>query len=134
MTTDSGSEINALAIALQWAQLPSEHLGAALRALEPELARQHELKKLEVSRQVGKEKRTFVLYMAGLIAGFLITMGMLTGAVIVGLEGHLWLAAMLSGPSVFALATLFVLRRSDAEHTRRVAESQRGILGAAQAP
>jgi len=62
-----------------------------------------------------------VLYLAGVGTGFLVSMTMLTGAIIVGVHDQPWLAAALSGPSVIALTTLSVLRRSDAVATRAAA-------------
>jgi hypothetical protein len=134
-----------LEIAMQWAELPAEHLQVALKALEPQLRREHELRmeqekavqKLELERMrlSSKEvqaKRSHALFMAGLVAGFVVTIGMLAGAVVVGVQGHVWLAAMLSGPSVLALAGLFVLRKTDTAQMGAVQRSQRSALNAAQ--
>lgn len=125
-----------LEIAMQWADLPAEHLQVALKALERQLRREHELRMAEQSaiRQMEIEslrvqaretaaRRSHVLFVIGLVAGFLLSAGMLVGAVIVGVEGHVGLASMLSGPSVIALASLFVLRRSDGAQTRAVARA-----------
>ncbi|RFC75491.1 hypothetical protein DXZ75_13335 [Streptomyces sp. AcE210] len=140
-------ERTGLEIAMQWADLPAEHLQVALKALEPQLKREHELRmaqqaalqqlELESLRLQTREKaasRSHVLLITGLIAGFLLSAGMLAGAVVVGIEGHVALASMLSGPSVLALASLFVLRRSDATQTRAVARAQAAASQAAQAP
>ncbi|WP_432025233.1 hypothetical protein [Streptomyces sp. 1222.5] len=140
-------EHTGLEIAMQWAELPAEHLQVALKALEPQLRREHELRmaqqaalqqlELESLRLQTREKsasRTHALLISGLIAGFLLSAGMLVGAVIVGMDGHVGLASMLSGPSVLALASLFVLRRSDVTQTRAVARAQADISQAAQAP
>ncbi|MDQ7909048.1 hypothetical protein RB614_31445 [Phytohabitans sp. ZYX-F-186] len=103
--------------------LPADELQAALRALEPELCREHEwrLRSAQLKHEESQARRAHVLYLVGLGAGFLVSMTMLTGAVIVGVHGQPWLAAALSGPSVIALTTLFVLRRSDALATRAAA-------------
>jgi hypothetical protein len=140
-------EHTGLEIAMQWAELPAEHLQVALKALEPQLRREHELRmaqqvalqqlELESLRLQAREKsasRSHMLLITGLIAGFLLSAGMLTGAVIIGMEGHVALASMLSGPSVLALASLFVLRRSDVNQTRAVARAQAAASQAAQAP
>ena len=58
--------------------------------------------------------------------GFVLNMTMLIGALIVGSSGQVWLAAALSGPSVVALATLFVLRRSDPTSVRESGKVLRG--------
>ncbi|MEU2674809.1 hypothetical protein ABZ622_39465 [Streptomyces sp. NPDC007164] len=150
MTQETGTpppQPTGLEIAVQWAELPAEHLQVALKALEPQLRREHELRmeqekavrKLELERlrlaaEEAQAKRSHSLYMVGLGAGFIVTLGMLTGAVIVGVQGQAWLAAMLSGPSVLALAGLFVLRKSDSAQVQTVARSQRSALNAAQAP
>jgi len=50
---------------------------------------------------------------------------MLTGAVVVGDNGQLWLAALLTGPSLIALAKIFVLCRSDATDMKATPSSAR---------
>ncbi|MFF1843081.1 hypothetical protein ACFVW9_15210 [Streptomyces sp. NPDC058217] len=134
-----------LEIAMQWADLPAEHLQIALKALEPQLRREHELRmeqqravqqldleRMRLSDKEAQAKRSHALFMAGLIAGFVVAVGMLAGAVVVGVQGHVWLAAMLSGPSVLALAGLFVLRKTDSAQMDAVQRSQRSALNAAQ--
>ncbi|MEW1639494.1 hypothetical protein AB0469_36240 [Streptomyces sp. NPDC093801] len=49
---------NGLAYALQWSQLPVEHLQAALKAIEPELKREHELRALATLFVLRKNDRT----------------------------------------------------------------------------
>jgi hypothetical protein len=126
----------ALEIALQWSQLPPEHLEIALRAMEPQLARDHDLKmeKLRLAAENKREARTQTLYIAGLAAGFVIVVGMLGSAVIVGINGQPWLAAMLAGPSVISLAGLFVLRRVDSTAARGAARTTRSALNAVYQP
>ncbi|MGW3152378.1 hypothetical protein ACWDG1_49050 [Streptomyces sp. NPDC001177] len=128
----SEREPTGLEIAMQWAELPAEHLQAALKALEPQLRREHEIRmtRMHLDAEEASALRTHRLYLFGLVAGFIVTLGMLTGAVIVGNHGQDWLAAMLSGPSVLALATVFVLRRSDAAQARAVTQAQRQALNA----
>lgn len=140
-------EQTGLDIAMQWADLPAEHLQAALKALEPQLRREHELRmaqqsalqqmQLESLRLETRERtarRSHFLLITGLVAGFLLSTGMLVAAVMVGMQGHIGLASMLSGPSVLALASLFVLRRSDAAQTRAVARAQANTIQAAAPP
>jgi hypothetical protein len=132
-----------LEIIMQWAELPPEHLEVALKALEPQLAREHayrmacneterilDLERVRLSFEEGKEKRRHILYVYGLIAGFSISLASLAGATIAGLHNEPWLAGTLSGPSVIALASLFVLRRSDAAQTKAAADSQNSLLQA----
>jgi hypothetical protein len=105
-------------IARQWAEVPPEHMKIALEALEPELQRAH----TERMERMRLQHARF-----GLSAGFALALGMLTGGVIVGLDGQLWLAGVLTGPSLLALTKVFVLSRSDAPDIRAVSQ-------AAQAP
>lgn len=145
-----------LEYALQWAQLPAEHLQAAMKALEPELKRQHEFRmqqdahrqELEVERvrlesaqqQLTEQlqhderqaKRSHTLYVMGLVAGFLISGGTLGGAIYVGMHDQAWLASLLAGPTLLALATLFVLRKNDKTLNTAAAQSNRRALNAAQ--
>lgn len=144
--TDTGTprqQPTGLEIAMQWAELPAEHLQVALKALEPQLRREHELRMaeqkaataldLERVRLGAKEeasKRTHTLYVVGLVVGSVIAVGMLAGAVIVGREGHGWLASLLAGPSLIALVSVFVLRHTDSSQTKAVASAQRAALAA----
>ncbi|MCT2590867.1 hypothetical protein LHJ74_13265 [Streptomyces sp. N2-109] len=123
-----------LEIAARWAELPADHLKAALRALEPQLAREHHYRLARLEQQEADARRAHRLGLAGLASGFLIAVSMLTGAVLVGLGGQPWLAAMLSGPSVLALATLFVLRRTDPTQTLAMARTHRAALSASTPP
>ncbi|MGP8301973.1 hypothetical protein ACTPOK_29450 [Streptomyces inhibens] len=148
MSQESGTSARqptGLDIAMQWAELPAEHMKIALDALEPQLRREHEMRVLQqkaeqklaleqVRAQEAAAKRAHVLYLTGLIAGFVIAVAMLSGAVVVGINNQPWLAAMLSGPSVLALATIFVLRRSEQGQAHAVAAAQRSALNAAQQP
>ncbi|MFC9432091.1 hypothetical protein [Streptomyces sp. NPDC056987] len=122
-----------LDIAREWANLPPDHLEIALKALGPQLERDHEyrMKVIQLEYELAGAKQTHTLYLVGLVAGFVISVGMLIGAVIVGSNDQPWLAAMLSGPSVLALTTVFVLRRSDTAQSRAVAHSQQLALDAA---
>ncbi|GGP40494.1 hypothetical protein GCM10010214_12360 [Streptomyces abikoensis] len=143
MTQQPGTHphLSGLEIALEWSKLPADQLEVALKALEPQLARDHEyrmgqerqahelaLEQVRLAAEADQARRAHALYLTGLIAGFTVTIGMLTGAVIVGINNQPWLAAMLSGPSVLALATLFVLRRNDSTQTRAAAQGHRAAL------
>lgn len=122
-----------LEIAVEWSKLPPEVLEAALKALEPELAREHE--RIMMDKHVAAAEATSVrahrLYLLGLIAGFMLISGMLTGAVSVGIQGYPWLAALLAGPSMLSLGGLFVLRKIDSGAMRAVHRSQTASLNAA---
>lgn len=107
---------SALDFALQWAQLPPEHLRIALSALEKQMAREHEYR-------MTKMQQNYRLYMVGVIAGFIISGGMLVSAVFLGMNNQVWLAGLFGGPSVLALAALFVLRRTDATQLKIVSKA-----------
>jgi hypothetical protein len=84
------------------------------------LARNHEL---QVERErcrvrEAADARSHALFAWGLAAGFVVVLGMITASVVVGLQGHVWLSASLSGPGVVVMASLFVLRRLDSRHLR----------------
>ncbi|MFE6696457.1 hypothetical protein [Streptomyces sp. NPDC057718] len=111
----------------------------AVRNHELRMAEVHASHELEFQRarweiEEAQAGRAHMLYFAGLIAGFVVTIATLTGAVVVGVAGQAWLSAMLCGPSVLALATLFVLRRNDPAQTQAAARSHRSALGAASQP
>ncbi|MFI1176997.1 hypothetical protein [Streptomyces melanogenes] len=129
-STPSTRRSTGLDIVLQWAQLPPEHLEIALKAIEPELAREHEwrMEQARLKSLDDKDRRVHALYLGGLIAGFILAAGMLTGAVLVGMNGAPWLAALLSGPSVISLAGLFLLRRVDSAHARELGRAHRTAL------
>ncbi|MFD0378677.1 hypothetical protein [Streptomyces sp. NPDC127112] len=147
---------NGLAYALQWARLPPEHLQPVLKAIEPELKREHEFRmqqdahkqeltlererldnaqrqlQAQLDHDERQAKRSHSLYLVGLIAGFLLSGGMLGGAIYVGIHDQPWLAALLAGPTLLALATLFVLRKNDRTLNAAAAQTVRTALNAAQ--
>ncbi|MEU8176471.1 hypothetical protein AB0C14_26670 [Microbispora hainanensis] len=102
-----------LEFAQQWAQLPPEHLRIALKALEPQLAREH-------AYRMAKERLAHRLLMTGLIMGFGLSLVMLVAAVLVGLQGQSWLAALFSGPSMVTLVGMFVLRKFEFPRGRAI--------------
>jgi hypothetical protein len=107
-------------------QLPPEHFKLALKAVEAELARSHELR-LEQERSRIREAadaRTHALFAWGLGAGFVVVLGMIAASVVIGLKGYVWLSASLSGPGVVVLASLFVLRKLDSSYVRHNSDPQ----------
>ena len=108
-------------LATQWGKVPLEHFKAALQATEAQRKREHaaELERLRIQEQhqraqreadVEQARRTDRLLMVGMIAGFVLCAGMLTGALVVG-RYQPWLAGVLAGPSLVSVGALFVLRR-----------------------
>ncbi|WP_410665275.1 hypothetical protein [Amycolatopsis sp. lyj-84] len=126
MSDEKPPPSRAVQIARMWARVPAEHLEVALKALEPELQREHErqlesirredARRLEVLRNEQEERRQrHFRHLCGLWAGFALVVGML-----VGVNGQACLAALLAGPSLIALAKIFVLRRSDPTDARQL--------------
>ncbi|MFI7451381.1 hypothetical protein ACIBQX_28060 [Nonomuraea sp. NPDC049714] len=98
--------VTGLEIAMEWAKLPPEYLATALGALEPELARQHEYR-------MTRDARAHARHMAGLIAGFVVCIATLSAAIVLGLNGEVWLAAILAGPSAAFMLKTLVLRKAN---------------------
>ncbi|MFI6637383.1 hypothetical protein ACIBI7_51610 [Nonomuraea fuscirosea] len=109
-------------IASMWAKLPSDHLSVALAALEPELKREHAYRLATLKDAA--DRRTHVLHMTGLIAGFGIALAMLGAAVWLGINNQPWLAALMAGPSIIAIIKILVLRRSGPDDIKDVGKAQ----------
>lgn len=116
-----------LEIAMKWGAALGgpEKLEVAFKALEPQLKREHQVRlrqldnqRAEAERQHTAEqaeaerRRNHTYRMSGLIAGVVLSLSMLVGGVLVAPDQP-WLAAALCGPSLLALAKVFVLQRSD---------------------
>ncbi|MGP2440714.1 hypothetical protein [Streptomyces sp. JW3] len=95
----------------------------ALKTLEPVMTRQHEL-------AVMRERNRHRLDLLGLVAGFLVSLGSVGGALVFGLHSDYWMAAIMLSPSVLAVTKLFVLRKSDAKDVRAAGSA----LGAVTQP
>ncbi|MFE3874070.1 hypothetical protein ACFXPX_06675 [Kitasatospora sp. NPDC059146] len=120
-----------------------EKLELALQALEPQLKREHEARmkrmddirareerraaaedaeakrsaalektKAELALRDSDRRRAHIYRMSGMISGVVISLSLLGAAVVVA-PAQPWLASALSGPSLIALAKIFVLRRSE---------------------
>ncbi|MFJ3644482.1 hypothetical protein [Streptomyces murinus] len=108
-------------IAAQWRDLGAEQLGAALRAMEPQLRREHRERMLTLEsqreaaqrqhedrqRERAERRRTIEL-----VTGAVIALATLGAGVYLAPENG-WLSALLCGPSLLALVKVFVLKRSD---------------------
>lgn len=127
----------------EWVKMPAEKLKIALEAIEPQMVRDHEraMYALKIrERQIEVEQAQFSLRlershrlsMIGKSLGFAIAMATMTAAVITDLHGDRWLPALLAGPSLLALAKLFVLRKSDASDMKAVNRAA-GVRGKASA-
>jgi hypothetical protein len=125
-------------IAMQWRELGAEQLKAALEAMEPELRREHSvlMLRLEMQREERRERRAHKRQMTEVIVGAVLALSMLGAGVYVAADAW-WLATLLCGPSLLALAKVFVLRRSDPDdmkYVSRAARSSTNAAGQAQPP
>jgi hypothetical protein len=119
--------ITGIEIATEWAKLPPEHLQMALKALNPQLQREHEvrLEQIRISAQSAQQIRQFRIQLYSLWAGLTISLVMLGASVYVAVNDQPWLALAFSGPSLLALTKLFVLRRTDPHDMSSMVRSQR---------
>lgn len=124
--TAERTSVTGIEIATEWAALPPEHLAMALKALNPQLEREHKarIEQMRISAQGAKEMREFKFQIYSLCAGLIISLVMLGAAIYVATNDQPWLALAFSGPSLLALAKIFVLRRSDADDMRAVTRGQ----------
>ncbi|MET9017058.1 MULTISPECIES: hypothetical protein [Streptomyces] len=143
----------AMGIAARWGEvLGPEKLEVALKALEPELKREHqfrlrrlEAKEAEAERQAAAaqaeaeraareviEKRHHMHRIATLVAGMVASLTMLGGGLYIA-PHNAWLAAGLCGPSLLALVKIFVLQRSDDGDMRAAERTARDAANAASA-
>jgi hypothetical protein len=117
-------------------RLPPEQFKLAMKTVEAQLARDHELR-MERERNGlldAANARSHALFAWGLGTGFVIVLGMITASVVVGLQGYVWLSALLSGPGVAVLASLFVLRRLDSRALRQMTSTPPDEAPAGQPP
>lgn len=151
-----------LSIAMKWGvALGPEKLEIALKALEPQLKRDHQAlmhriasereaaeradaaasaaaerassaAEAEAARRAreNRDKRAHSRHMVGLTVGAVIAIAML-GAGVYVVKDAWWLAALLCGPSLLALAKIFVLRRSDPDDMKFVSAAARNATNAA---
>lgn len=132
-------------IAMQWKELGPEHLEVALRALEPELRRGHRerMARIQLQNEANEraslerqQQRAHRRHIAELTVGAVVALAMLGAGVYVAADAW-WLATLLCGPSLLALAKVFVLRRSDPDdmrHVSRAARTSTNAAGQAQPP
>ena len=112
------------------ARLPTEKFKLALQAVETQLARDHELRMKQEENKIleAANARMHILFVRGLVAGFLLSLGMIVASVVVGVKGHVWLATSLSGPCLVMLAALFVLRKLDTKQLGVISRAQTNTL------
>jgi hypothetical protein len=126
-------------VAMQWKELDAAHLTAAMAAMEPSLRREHRerLTRLQMQREEAQRqheerqyRRAHIRHMGELIGGTVVALGMLGGGVYVAPDSW-WLSTLLCGPSLLALAKIYVLGRSDPGDMRAVAGAARTSTNAA---
>jgi hypothetical protein len=125
---------SALELASQWTQVPPEYLPAAIKAFEPQLRREHQLRKEELHLLAVRERHSYVLYIMGMVAGLAIALISLLPVILGKLDPIL--AGILAGPGLVSVITIFVLRRSGRTESQRQqfnsgSDGITGILSAA---
>lgn len=122
--------VDSFEIIQRWNELSPEHLKAAMKAFDAQLARTHELKMTQARLQDAKARREHTLFMTSMILGFVVILVLLGGAVLLGMQGQIALPTALVTLSV-SMATVFVLRRRDSKQMRAVIEAQARIAQSA---
>lgn len=133
-----------LQIAAKWGAAlgGADTLDIALKALEPQLRREHKERMTQLAMQRAEAERAFEeraeqrahqRHIAGLAVGAVVAIAMLGAGVYVAPHAW-WLATLLCGPSMLALAKVFVLRRSDPGDMNSVAQGARTSTNAASQP
>ncbi|MGA5003214.1 hypothetical protein ACPCB7_34925 [Streptomyces arboris] len=133
-----------LEIATKWGAAlgASDKLDSALKHLEPELRRQHRerMTRLAMQREAAQqavaeraEERAHRRHVAGLVVGGSLAVVMLAAGVYVAKDAW-WLSILLCGPSLLALAKVFVLRRSDPGDMGAVSRTSINAASQAQPP
>ncbi|MFV6032346.1 hypothetical protein [Streptomyces sp. NPDC056264] len=117
----------------------------ALKALDPQLRREHKERMLQLEMQrdaserasrVTRDERVHKRYLATLVTGGVMASGMLGAGVFVA-QDRWWLSILLCGPSLIALSKIIFLRRSDEYDMKavlRATHSGMNAAGQAQPP
>ncbi|MFD8194689.1 hypothetical protein [Streptomyces wuyuanensis] len=144
-----------LSVAAKWGAALGgpEKLEVSLKALEPVLKREHQMRLRQLDIQAAAaareqaaeqadaertareaiEKRHHTYRMATLIAGMVASLSMLAGGIYVA-PVNVWLAAGMCGPSMLALVKIFVLKRSDDIDMRASARTAQEAANASTQP
>ncbi|MFD9332840.1 hypothetical protein ACFWBF_00230 [Streptomyces sp. NPDC060028] len=143
--TEPAHRPSALDIAAQWAQLPAEHLTVALAALDPQLAREHELRmqaerareRAELERLQSErveQQRAHRRHVLGISAALTVALATLGASLYFGTHDHPVLAVTFFGPTLLALVKIFALQRSDPDDMKHVAAAAKKAASAAPPP
>lgn len=140
-----------LSIAAQWgSRLDPHQLEVALKALEPQLRREHKERTIQLEMQrdaaeresqekrdaserasrEARDERSHRRYLATLITGGTLAIAMLGAGVFVA-QDRWWLSILLCGPSLIALSKIIFLRRSDEYDMKAVLRATRTGMNAA---
>lgn len=145
-------------IAREWADVPTEQLVAVLDAMEKQLVREarrtakqdershelqviglreaerrHELELAKVQERQVKAANAHTQHLVGVVAGVVVSMTSIGGAIWFGVGGHYWPMGLLLGPVLLALTKMFVLRRSEPGDLGTVATALSRMMGRAPA-
>ena len=123
---------SALELASQWIQFPPEYLSAAIEALEPQLRREHELRKKELDQVTLRERHSFTLRIMEVMAGFAIALTSLVAAIALGKRDLTLAGILLTGPGLTNVITTFVFRWPGRAQTRREQPSPESAESAAE--
>jgi hypothetical protein len=116
---------------------PSEDFEKLLRGLKnlSDATAQEALKTLVARESLRldeqRDARAHSLKKLGLWTGFVLSSGMLCSSVFVGIKGQTPLAIVMCGPSLVALAGIFVIQRHDSAQTKAVLQSNVQAMAAA---
>ena len=119
----ASEKLNSLDIIQRWSELSPEHLKTAIKTLDAELSRAHELRMTKEQHQDAKARREHTLFMISMLLGFFVIIALLSGAVLLGMRGQVALPAIFTTLSA-TMATVFVLRKHDPQQMRAVVTAQ----------
>ncbi|MDU0293817.1 hypothetical protein [Saccharothrix longispora] len=122
----AGEKLDSLEVIQRWSEVSPEHLKSAIKALDSELSRAHELRMVKEQHQEAKARREHTLYMTSMLVGSLVIIALLSGAVLLATRGQVLLPTIFTTLSV-TMATVFVLRKHDPQQMRAVIKAQERI-------
>jgi hypothetical protein len=128
----AGEKLDSLEVIQRWSELAPEHLKTAIKTLDAELSRAHELRMIREKHQDAKARREHTLYMTSMLLGSFVIIALLSGAVLLGMRGQVALPSIFTTLSA-TMATVFVLRKHDPQQMRAVITAQARVARALSA-
>jgi hypothetical protein len=125
--------MDSFAVIQRWNELSPEHLKAAMKVFDAQLARAHELKMTQTRLQDEKARREHTLFMTSMILGSVVILVLISGAFLLSMHGQIALPVGLTTLSA-SMATVFVLRIHDPQQMRAVIEAQARLARSAAGP